>query len=123
MRLALLGILVMPGCGLADVFASPRVADISFVFVGDTTLRVGDRRPITIVVIADGSELSNARFRTALNQNTAVALTPTGDSLVGLSAGRGELHVWLVSSMLPEAAPSFIQGIKVQGGGGGAPAR
>ena len=117
--LALLGAPAALGCGLPDLFAPAGLADVSFTFVGDSTIRVGDRIPFAIIVEAGGSELLDVQLRTLLNGNEAVALTESGDSLVGVQVGRGELHVWLVSSLVTDSEPSFIQTIKVQGGGGG----
>jgi hypothetical protein len=119
-RFALLVVVSLPGCGLPDLFAPPGMGDVAFTFVGETTLRIGDRSPFSVVVHADGHEISTPRLRILLSQTDSfVAFTPSGDSLVALDRGNAELQVWLESSVLTGTAPNFVQEIRVQQGGGG----
>lgn len=111
------------GCGLMDLLQSPGLDEVTFTFVGPTTLRVGDSLPFAVTVRAGDAELPSPRLRMALAHSSAVRLTAGRDSLVAVAVGKDTLHVWLVNSIVTGAEPSFAQEIKVQGSPPPAPPR
>ena len=124
LRLALLSVaLAALGCGLVDLFQPSGLDDVSFTYVGPTTVRVGDSLPFTVTVRAGGGDLPDAPLRFGLGAGTALRLSSAHDALVALSVGHDTLRVWLEYSIVTDARPHFLQEIRVQGGPPFAPHR
>jgi len=113
--LRILASLLLAGCGLGDVFKSPGpAAGIVFVFQSDTVLAVDDTIPLVVAVVAVGEILANPRFVVTSLDTTRLVITPSGDTLIGISQGKADLEVRLVGSMITGPAPDTIHPIRVR---------
>lgn len=113
--LRILASLPLAGCGFGDVFKSPGpAAGVVFVFQSDTILDVGDTVPFVVSVTAGGTVLANPRMVLTSLDTTRLAITATGDRLIGIRQGLADLEVRLIGSMITGPAPDTIQKIRVQ---------
>lgn len=107
--------LMLAGCGIGDVFKAPGpAAGVVFVFQSDTVLAVGDTIPLDVSVVADGEVLANPRLIVTSLDNSRLAVTPSGDTLIGVGTGPVDLDVRLVGSMITGGAPDTIHPMRVR---------
>jgi len=113
-----LGALVPAACVL-DAFGRAGPRGVTFTYVGDTVLRVGEAAAFEVTVAAQGVALSQPRLRLAISpDSTRVVLNVTGDSLIPCQAGPASLLVALLhSSGVGSDAPDTAIGLRVTGGG------
>lgn len=119
-RVALLtlGVILLGACAVFDLFEPTGPHPVIFQYTGVTTLRVGDRAPFTVTVLVDGVAFPRARLRIAILDSTIVALTVSGDTLVGRKAGRTDLHILLEHSLFTGDPSDTTVALHVSGGGG-----
>jgi len=108
-------------CGVLDVFETPGPGAVTFQYAGQTDLRTGDRAAFAVTVQVDGVELAAPRLLVEVVDSAAVALTPTGDSLVAKKPGQADLYIRLEQSLLIGEYPDTTVRLHVTGGGGQPP--
>ena len=116
--IVLLGALIPAACVL-DAFGPAGPRAVTFTYVGDTVLRVGEVAAFGLIVAAQGVPLSQPRLRVEISpDSTRVKLNVTGDSLIPCQAGQSSLLVALLhSSGVGSDAPDTAIGLRVTGGG------
>ena len=112
-----IGVVATGSCGLPDVFRPAGLKDVVIRYVGDTALNTGQRVSPAVSVTAGGDAVLNPRLTFSSSDTTVLALIPIGDTLVACRTGRVQLTIRLVSSMIPDSAPSAQDSIRITGGG------
>lgn len=100
-------------CGFADLFSSRQVGDVVITYNGPIMLRVDDTVPFTVSVTIAGAPVSNPRLFISTFDNTILALTATGDTLVGKARGFDTLTIKLVASIYTDSFPTLRQPVRV----------
>jgi hypothetical protein len=97
--MVLLVALIPAGCMVLDALAPTGPRAVTFTYLGDTTLSVGDVVPAAVTVSADGAPLPPQHLRLAIiPDSTRVTVNATGDSLIACRAGQASLLVQLLHS-------------------------
>jgi len=104
------------GCGFPDVFRGEGLKDVVITYLGATVLTTGDRVAVAVSVVADGEPLPDPRLRFSTSDNTVLALTPIGDTLVACHSGEAQLLTYFISSMVTDTAPTAVDTIRISGG-------
>ena len=107
------------GCGLADLFRPSGPDGVVLTYEGPTQLDEGDSAAFTIVARADGVVLSNPSLELTISNPSGrqvLALTASGDSIVGIEHGQGRLTARYHNSLLTGAEPFVEQAIQVKQG-------
>lgn len=112
-----LGAILLSACAVFDVFEPAGSRQVVFQYTGVTQLRVGDRAPFAVTVLAEGAVVPRPRLRIAVLDSTIVALAASGDTLVARKAGRTDLHIRLEHSLLSGDLPDTTIALHVSGGG------
>lgn len=111
--LALGGALLIVACGLGDVFKSPGMGDVVVVYTGPTSMTVGNRAAISLSVTVAGGTIPNPRVFVESSDNTILAVTPSGDSVVAVAHGVDTLTVRYVASIFTDSFPTLRQQVRV----------
>lgn len=115
--IGLLGALIAAAC-VFDAFGPAGPRGVTFTYVGDTVLRVGNPAAFGWTVAAQGVPLPQPRLRVEISDSTRVTLNVTGDSLIPCRAGQASLLVALLhSSAVGSDMPDTAIGLRVTGGG------
>ena len=97
--MVLLVALIPAGCMVLDALAPTGPRAVTFTYLGDTTLSVGDVVAAAVTVSADGVPLPPQHLRLAIiPDSTRVTVNATGDSLIACRAGQAALLVQLLHS-------------------------
>jgi len=117
--MVLLGALIAGGCTVFDALAPTGGRRVTFAYVGDSVLSVGDIRPLGVTVAANGVQLPTQRLRVSITpDSTRVTLNAASDSLIACRAGQAALLVQLLhSSASGTAIPDTSIALHVTGGG------
>lgn len=105
-------------CGLSDVFAAASVGDVQFRWESDTLLRIRDTVPIRVSVLVAGQPMEQPHLAVTVLDTTIIQSNAAGDSLYALAAGRSDVVVELLSSLVAGESADTTFEIRVQGGGG-----
>jgi hypothetical protein len=91
---------------------------VTFTYVGDSVLSVGDIRPLGVTIAANGVQLPPQRLRVSITpDSTRVTLNATSDSLIACRAGQAALLVQLLhSSAAGTEVPDTSIALRVIGG-------
>jgi hypothetical protein len=97
--IVLLVALIPAGCAILDALGPSGTRGVTFTYLGDSTLSVGQPQPVDVTVAVDGVQLAPQRLRVAiLPDSTKVTLNATGDTLIPCRAGQASLLVRLLHS-------------------------
>lgn len=109
-----LGGVTTVGCGLADVFSSPGLKDVTMTYQGDTLVSPGTTVPFSVVVRVGGAVQSTPRLFVTSQDTTILKVVPTMDSLIAGNIGWDTLTIRLVSTIFTDSAPTVRQAIRVR---------
>ena len=116
--MVVLGALIPAGCTVFDALGPAGPRSVTFIYVGDTVLRVSQPAAFGVTVVAQGVPLPQPRLRVEISDSTRVTLNVTGDSLIPCQAGQASLLVGLLhSSAVGSDMPDTAIGLRVTGGG------
>lgn len=96
---ALAAAATLTACAFADVFKPAQAGDVQFVWVGDTLVRVDSAIAFQIALLVDGAPATTPTVRIAVPDSSRISLNATGDSLLGVSPGFGDVVAWIESSL------------------------
>jgi hypothetical protein len=121
--MVLVGAFIPAGCMVLDALEPTGARGVTFTYVGDSVLSVGDVRPLEVTVAANGVHLPPQRLRVSITpDSTRVTLNAASDSLIACRAGQAALLVQLLhSSAVGTATPDTSIGLHVTGGGSADP--
>ena len=100
-------------CGLADVFRSSGVAQVTITYTGDSVLHRDSTVPFGVVVTAGGTELDRPHLDFASSDTSVFVLTAGQDSLFAKKVGSATLTIRLENSLSTDSAPTLAQRLKV----------
>ena len=117
--MVLLVALIPAGCMVLDALGPTGPRGVTFTYLGDTVLSVGQAGSVDVAVSADGVQLPPQRLRLAVTpDSTRVTLNVAGDSLIPCRAGSASLLVQLLhSSTSGTGIPDTSISLRVIGGG------
>ena len=101
------------GCGLAELFGSPKIGNVVVTYTGPTTVSVNDTIPFAVSVTVDGAAVPNPRLFITSLYPSIIALSSTSDTLIALSRGFDTLKVQFAASIFTDSFPTILQPIKV----------
>src|SRR6266516_4367733 len=101
------------GCGLAEVFGSPKIGNVVVTYTGPTTVSVIDMIPFAVSVTVDGAAVPNPRLFINSLYPSIIALSSTSDTLIALSRGFDTLKIQFAASIFTDSFPTILQPIKV----------
>ncbi|MBI4541654.1 MAG: hypothetical protein HY705_01345, partial [Gemmatimonadetes bacterium] len=112
--LTVLGAVATATCDLPDILTEPGVEDVVVSFsTEDSTLVLGSTVAVPVAVTLNGEPFAEARLRVSSSDTTVVGVNAAGDSLIARKRGRATVTVELVSSALPDSAPSVARTFRV----------
>jgi hypothetical protein len=106
--------LVLVSCGIADLFNSEKIGDVTVTYTGPTVLRVGDTVPVSVTVTTRGTPLTNTRLWITSSDTIVLALSPGGDTLFARDNGFDTLTIRVVASIFTDSFPTLRQQVRVQ---------
>lgn len=98
---------LLAACAFADVFGAAQAGDVRFVWLGDTVVDVGAAIPFQVVLEIDGARTGTPQVRVTVPDTRNITLAPTGDSIVGVRPGFGDVVAWVESSLAPRIDTVF----------------
>lgn len=106
--------IVLVSCGIADLFNSEKVGDVTVTYTGPTLLHVGDTVPVSVTVATGGMSLTNALLLISSSDTSILALSPRSDTLFARDHGFDTLTIRVVASIFTDSFPTLVQQIRVQ---------
>lgn len=106
------GIAVL-ACGIADLFNSAKIGDITVVYTGPEVLTIGDTVPVSVSVTAGGTPFTDARLWITSSDTTVIALSARSDTLFARDNGLDTLTIRVVASIFTDTFPTILQPIRV----------
>ena len=121
--MVLLGALIPAGCTVLDALGPTGPRGVTFIFAGDTVLRVNQPVAFGVTVVAQGVPLPQQRLRVEISpDSTRVTLNVAADSLIPCRSGQALLLVRLLhSSAAGTDMPDTSIALRVTGGGSSDP--
>lgn len=101
LSIALAAAATLTACAFADVFKPAKAGDVQFVWVGPTDVRRDSAIAFQITLLIDGVPATTPAVQVAIlpASPTRIAFGATGDSIVGIQPGPGEIEAWITSSL------------------------
>lgn len=121
-RVAVAGMVLLgtlpAGCTVFDALGPTGLRGVTFAYLGDTDLLVGQPTSVQVTVLAQGVPLPGQRLRVEIApDSTKVTLNVPGDSLIPCRAGNASLLIRLLhSSAAGTAMPDTVIALRVTGG-------
>ncbi len=101
------------GCGLAEVFGSPKVGNVVLTYAGPTTVYVNDTIPVVVNVTVAGASVPNLHLSITSSNTSIIVLSARSDTLIARSRGLDTLTIKLVASIFTDSFPTILQQIRV----------
>ena len=100
-------------CDAGSVFEPSSVASVEMAYLGDTVVAVAARVAPEVGVRHRGRDVDRPALRFLSSDTTILAVSPSGDSLIGRRRGLVTLTVRLESSLFPEQKPAIVKSLRV----------
>ena len=87
-------------CGFDDLFQETGAGDVRFVS-GDTLVIRGQTIPFRVELWVGGVQTTSPAVQRQIPDTTRIRFNATGDSITGVQVGRGDVVLWIESSLAP----------------------
>ncbi len=101
------------GCGLAEVFGSPKVGNVVLTYAGPTTVYVNDTIPLAVNVTVAGASVPNPHLSITSSNTSIIVLSARSDTLIARGRGFDTLTIKLVASIFTDSFPTILQQVRV----------
>jgi hypothetical protein len=114
-RIPAIGIgLALLGCGLADLFSAAKIGDVSITYTGPDMVNVGDTVPLTVIVTAGGTPMTDVLLSVTSSDTSIIGLSARSDTFYAKGNGNETLTIRVVASIFTDTFPTLEQRIHVQ---------